>query len=127
MTYDFTDKSVLYFFYNVYGDADSLLATKPGNVIGVPFGWTESIEENRQSVLINLGATVSELPSLAFWVDQYEFQRFDIVYNENVTENVNEHWEVLNIPRNISGEWTWEKIQTKIDTWKANKTGSIND
>jgi hypothetical protein len=64
---------------------------------------------------------------LAFWVDQYEFQRFDIVYNENVTENVNEHWEVLNIPRNISGEWTWEKIQTKIDTWKANKTGSIND
>ena len=43
MTYDFTDKTVSYFFYNVYGDADSLLASKSENIIGVPFGWTESV------------------------------------------------------------------------------------
>lgn len=127
MTYDFSDKTLFYFFHNVYGDADSLLSSKPSNVVSVPFGWTQAVEENRQSVLTTLNATVSELPSLIFWVDQYEFQRFDIVYNENVTENVNAHWEVLSIPRGIEGTWTWEKIQSKIDTWKANKTGSIND
>jgi len=127
MTYDFSDKTLFYFFHNVYGDADSLLSSKPSNVVSVPFGWTQAVEENRQSVLTTLNAAVSELPSLIFWVDQYEFQRFDIVYNENVTENVNAHWEVLSIPRGIEGTWTWEKIQSKIDTWKANKTGSIND
>lgn len=127
MTYDFSDKTLFYFFHNVYGDVDSLLSSKPSNVVSIPFGWTQAVEENRQSVLTTLNATVSELPSLAFWVDQYEFERFDIVYNENVKENVNAHWEVLSIPRGIEGTWTWEKIQSKIDTWKANKTGSIND
>lgn len=127
MTYDFSDKTLFYFFHNVYGDVDSLLSSKPSNVVSIPFGWTQAVEENRQSVLTNLNATVSELPSLAFWVDQYEFERFDIVYNENVKENVNAHWEVLSIPRGVEGTWTWEKIQSKIDTWKANKTGSIND
>jgi hypothetical protein len=127
MTYDFSDKTLFYFFHNVYGDVDSLLSSKPSNVVSIPFGWTQAVEENRQSVLTTLNATVSELPSLAFWVDQYEFERFDIVYNENVKENVNAHWEVLSIPRGVEGTWTWEKIQSKIDTWKANKTGSIND
>ena len=127
MTYDFSDKTLFYFFHNVYGDVDSLLSSKPSNVVSIPFGWTQAVEENRQSVLTTLNATVSELPSLAFWVDQYQFERFDIVYNENVKENVNAHWEVLSIPRGIEGTWTWEKIQSKIDTWKANKTGSIND
>ena len=127
MTYDFSDKTLFYFFHNVYGDVDSLLSSKPSNVVSIPFGWTQAVEENRQSVLTTLNATVSELPSLAFWVDQYQFERFDIVYNENVKENVNAHWEVLSIPRGVEGTWTWEKIQSKIDTWKANKTGSIND
>lgn len=126
MTYNFSDKTVSYFFHNIYGDADELLASKPENVINIPFGWTEPVEENRQHVLHNLDATVSGLPSLAFWVEEYQFERFDEVYKENVTETIPAHWEVLDIDRGIEKPWTWTKVQAKIDNWKLDQSRHIN-
>lgn len=53
-----------YFFHNVYGDADELLASKPNDVIAVPFGWDEEAEYARNLIIADIGVTVSCLPSV---------------------------------------------------------------
>jgi hypothetical protein len=59
-----------YFFHNIYGDAADLLATKPADVIALPFGWDDEAEQIRNKILQDIGAGVSGLPSLLTWVGE---------------------------------------------------------
>lgn len=126
-TYNFEDKTKRYFFHNVYGDEQFLLDTLPENTISVPFGWTQEIENNRQHVESSLEVTSFELPSLAFWTEEYQVLREDPDWQgEPMVENINAHWHLLGIKSGIDGEWTWEKINQKISDWELNKTKNIN-
>lgn len=56
-----------YLFYNVYGDADDLVATAPENIECIPFGWTPEIEAAREAKIAEIGIGVSSLPSYIYW------------------------------------------------------------
>lgn len=56
-----------YLFYNVYGDADELISTKPEDVIAVPYGWDGDTETKRNQILSELNLNgVSGLPCYIF-------------------------------------------------------------
>ena len=40
-----------YFFHNIYGDANDLIASKPQDVQAIPFGWDEQSELGRNQLL----------------------------------------------------------------------------
>lgn len=124
--YNFEDRSKKYFFHNVYGEENFLLETIPDNVISVPFGWTESIENDRVYVENQLNVTAFELPCVAFWTDAYQIIRKDEEWDGDMVENVPEHWHLLGIKSKIETPWTWEKINEKILNWEENKTADIN-
>lgn len=100
-----------YLFHNVYGDADELIASKPNDVVCIPFGWTAEIEEERNKKINELNVVVSGLPSLCYLEDnQYKEFRIDM----------------LNKP------WSWESIESAIAQTKniivvtQNPTPSVN-
>lgn len=62
-----------YLFYNVYGDADELISTKPGDVIVVPYGWDEDTETKRNQIIFELNLNgVSGLPCYVFPHSKYK-------------------------------------------------------
>jgi hypothetical protein len=108
------DTTKQYLFYNVYGDADDLIANKPSNVILVPFGWDEETENNRNSILEELGRSVSCLPSLLFFGKEY------IAYGENDVERVESaRWEEVRIGTLVK-PWNWDDINTCIEEFMNN-------
>lgn len=67
----------MYFFHNVYGDAKELLATKPDNVIAVPFGWDPETEKKRNEILSYLSTGVSGLPSVLYYMPESTIVTYD--------------------------------------------------
>ena len=100
-----------YFFHNIYGDADELIASKPQDVEAVPFGWDEESETNRNRILSELNSSVSCLPSLIYWRNEYSYDSVD-ENNQPVTITVPAHWEEIRVAE-IERPWTWDKIQDK--------------
>jgi hypothetical protein len=105
------DKTKYYFFYNVYGDAEELLSTKPENVIAIPFGWSEEVENYRNEVLNILDANVSTLPSLLFWGT--EFTTINLQEQELVHPAKWEEVRVLSLEK----PWNWNDINEVIETF----------
>lgn len=100
-----------YLFYNIYGDADELIASKPSDVILVPFGWDPQTEENRNNIIFKLNCTVSSLPSLIYYKDEYSYQSED--QNKNpITILVPAHWEEIRIS-DLPKPWTWQNIEAQ--------------
>lgn len=100
-----------YFFHNIYGDQDGLLASKPQDVVAVPFGWDEQSEVNRNQLLSELNCGVSCLPSVIYWREEYSYESTD-QNNQPVTITVPAHWEEIRVA-DIEQPWTWEKIEEK--------------
>jgi hypothetical protein len=105
---------VRYLFHNVYGDTDELIASKPDDVINVPFGWSEEIEVERNRIINELGITVSSLPSLIYFVEEY----VDIV-SEPQPVTIPAHWKELRIT-DLPKPWTWEQIKEKLNDTTSN-------
>jgi hypothetical protein len=120
------DNTKFYLFHNIYGDAQELIDTSPNNVVPIPFGWVKSVEEYRNLVLNEMNTSIGELPAVCFWLDQYEYTRFDEEYQKDVIETIPAHWETLNIPRHINKPWTWDKINETIQNWDIYKTTNIS-
>jgi hypothetical protein len=97
-----------YLFHNIYGDADELIASKPDDVVVVPFGWQPEIEEERNRILNELGTGVSSLPSLLYFVDEY----VDII-SEPEPFTVPAHWKELRIS-DLPKPWSWEQIEEVV-------------
>jgi len=113
------DKTKKYFFYNVYGDADELLATKPDNVIAVPFGWSEEVENYRNEVLDTLGVSVSTLPSLLFWGT--DFTTINLQEQELLHPAKWEEVRVLSLEK----PWNWDDINECISTFFASPVDGV--
>lgn len=100
-----------YFFYNIYGDADDLLAQKPNDVTAIPFGWDDKSEATRNKLLSELDCGVSCLPSVIYWRNEYSYESLD-QNNQTITITVPAHWEEIRVA-DIEQPWTWNKIQDK--------------
>lgn len=98
-----------YLFYNVYGDANELIASKPDDVIAVAFGWEPEIEQERNRIINELGIGVSTLPSLIYFVEEY----IDII-SEPQPVTIPAHWEELRIS-DLPKPWTWEQIEEVVE------------
>jgi hypothetical protein len=102
------DTTKQYLFHNIYGDADNLIANKPGNVILVPFGWDEETESNRNAILNELGASVTCLPSVLFFGKEY------VAYGENDVERIEPaKWEEVRVGT-LEKPWNWDDINACI-------------
>ena len=98
-----------YLFYNIYGDANNLLATKPNDVTPVPFGWDPQTEANRNQIISQLNCVVSCLPSLIYYRNEYTIQMQNSL-GEIVDVTIPAHWEEIRVG-DMEKPWTWEKIQ----------------
>jgi hypothetical protein len=92
-----------YLFYNVYGDADELVASAPEDVICVPFGWSAEAEAFRNNLLNELNVTVSALPALVYWKEAQEVETIDgpVV--------IEAHWKELRIAE-LEKPWSWDAL-----------------
>ena len=112
------DKTKVYFFHNVYGDADSLIATKPDSVIAVPFGWTEEIEENRNNILSELGTGVGVLPCVIAWKnDEVVAEKLVNFLGERIVlpqHTIDGFWKEIPIGSWPQEDWTWDKINIEL-------------
>jgi hypothetical protein len=97
------DPTNIYFFYNIYGDADELLATKPSNAIAVPFGWDPETEQKRNEILAELNASVSGLPSVLYYRAEYE-----VTLPDGTTMIVPAHWEEFDF-WDLPKPWSWSQ------------------
>jgi hypothetical protein len=97
-----------YLFHNVYGDADELIASKPEDVLAVPFGWETEVEEERNRILNELGVGVSSLPALVHFVEEY-------MDTSSASEPflVPAHWKELRIS-DLPKPWTWAQIEATL-------------
>jgi len=98
-----------YFFHNIYGDANDLIASKPQDVQAIPFGWDEQSESERNQLLSELNCNVSCLPSLVYFRNEYTYP-FEDQNGNPVTITVPAHWEEIRVG-DMEKPWTWEKIQ----------------
>ena len=100
-----------YFFYNVYGDAQTLLdtASEQENVVLVPFGWTEEIEQQRNEIIGQIGVTPSGLPSVIYYKIEQE-----IHHPDGTTTIEPAHLHEFRVD-SLEKPWTWTKINNKIN------------
>lgn len=108
-----------YLFYNVYGDADELVAAAPDNVECIPFGWTPEIEQAREDKIAEIGIGVSSLPSYIYWRAEHtrtvewrvDPDRQQIYFlDEPETETVPAGYRECRID-NLPRPWSWPAIQ----------------
>lgn len=111
---------MIYLFHNIYGDADELIATKPVDCEAVPFGWTPEIEEYRNSLIAQLGCTVSGLPSVVYYQASYTKTITNTSTNEVTVLSLGDKWEEI-LLANMDKPWSWAAIQEEINRDK-NKT-----
>lgn len=106
----------LYFFHNVYGDANELLDSKPNHVIAVPFGWEPEVEQRRNEILDELGITVSCLPCLMYWVEETTQTITQLIDESNdkgptetITLTIPAHWEEYRFEEEHK-PWSWSQV-----------------
>jgi hypothetical protein len=104
-----------YLFHNVYGDADELIATKPNDVVAVPFGWTDEIEANRNAILAQLNCNNSVLPSVIFHVQEkmIEIGVWVDDHMELTMARLPEHYEEIRV-FDMPKPWNWTDINNLI-------------
>ena len=108
-------KENLYFFYNVYGDADELFRTKPENVIAVPAGWSEELETARNNILAELNQSISHYPGVIFWKkEQLVPKKFVGTDKETKEYYTDAKWDIIPVGDWLQEEWTWDKILLEI-------------
>lgn len=110
---------MMYLFHNIYGDAKELIENAPLNVTCVPFGWSLDTEENRNRILRSIGAQVSCLPSLIFFVEGYKdivtlAERSDSTRLRFVEQDIPARWHELRI-KDMPKPWTWQTILQEKD------------
>jgi hypothetical protein len=109
----------MYLFHNVYGDADQLIATKPDDVITVPFGWTDEIEANRNAILTQLNSSVSALPAIIFEVPE-KMVVIGVLVDGVMEESLARlpiHYEEIRIA-DMPKPWNWNDILSIIEDCK---------
>lgn len=113
---------MMYLFHNVYGDADYLINSAPEDVECVPFGWTEEIEQHRNSLIAMLDVTVSSLPSVVFLMPEKVMPSMCLIDGEYqpCEETFAEHWQELRLDA-VPEPKDWTAIKTEI-TRLINKT-----
>lgn len=108
-------KQNLYFFYNVYGDADELLKNKPENVIAIPAGWTEELETARNNMLAELNMGIGQYPAVVFWKkEQFVPKMFVGTELETKEYYTDAKWDVIPVGEWPQENWTWDKILSEI-------------
>jgi hypothetical protein len=97
-----------YLFHNIYGDADELIGSKPEDVLAVPFGWETEAEQERNRVLSELGAGVSTLPALLYFVEEH-------MDTTSASEPflVPAQWRELRVS-DLPKPWSWAQIEATI-------------
>ena len=106
----------IYLFHNVYGDADSLIANKPDNVITVPYGWDKNTEALRNAILDMLDIRINGLPTVVAWRPAYT------VYSSHPDDPpkiMPAGWQTINLENISRYDWTWQYIQSIIDGWNS--------
>lgn len=103
-----------YFFYNVYGDAQSLLDTKDNDVISVPFGWTEEVENRRNEIINEIGIAPSGLPSVIYYKIEQE-----IHHPDGTTTVEPAHLHEFRVD-SLEKPWTWVEINNRINEANVN-------
>lgn len=120
------DQNKIYFFHNVYGDEQDLIDTLPSNVVSVPFGWTTEIEENRNSILSEIGENISTIPCIFVYINEHYADKSFFPLLENLSEDdprksIQEHlvlakwthFDILSMPK----PWNWVDILHKVNTY----------
>ena len=97
-----------YFFHNVYGDAQTLIDTAEEDVVLIPFGWTEEIEQRRNEIIQELGVTPSGLPSVVYYKIEQQ-----VHHPDGTTTIEPEHYHEFRVDT-LDKPWTWKKIDAKI-------------
>lgn len=97
-----------YFFHNIYGDAQTLIDTAEEDVIVIPFGWTEEIEQRRNQIINEIGVTPSSLPSVVYYKIEQEIHHPD----GTITIEPAQYREF--VVDTLDKPWTWKKIDAKI-------------
>lgn len=97
-----------YFFYNVYGDADELIKTVPEDVFCVKYGWDKETEENRNTIVSQLGIVPSSLPCLMYYREEKT-----LIFPDGEEFIDPAGWKEVRIC-DIEQPWTWEKIINQV-------------
>jgi len=106
-----------YLFYNIYGDADELLLSKPSDVVAIPFGWDEESEKIRNEKLAELEILLPSLPALCYWQQTYTMRMVHTPTGEVQENDFGNCWDVVEIEK-LPKPWGWEEIM--LQTTKKN-------
>jgi len=99
-----------YLIHNIYGDADHLINTAPSDVVCVPFGWSDEIEAERNTLLADLNVNgVSCLPCLLHFVESYQTTITNPDTGQEEIISVPSHWKELRII-DVPTPWSWDQI-----------------
>ena len=106
------DTNKKYFFHNIYGDAQSLLDTKPEDVIAIPFGPDAETETNRNNYINDLGISPSCLPCLVWYKPSY---REDTIINDQPSfQTFPAAWTELRFKEIDKSNWNWTYINNLL-------------
>jgi hypothetical protein len=88
-----------YFFYNVYGDSEELLASKPDDVIAVPYGLNEEAEYARHLLIARTGIIITYIPS---------------IFTEVTDEDGKTSWKEFRFEHKIK-PWSWDQVNDVVE------------
>ena len=112
------DKNNIYFFYNVYGDADELIKLAPENVILVPFGWDEKTESYRNKIIEEIGITPSCLPSVVAWRKEDQLPPTITMEGlEGPAVTIESRWLEIPVGKSPKYLWNWMHIMAIVGEW----------
>jgi hypothetical protein len=92
-----------YFFYNVYGDSEELLASKPDDVIAVPYGLNEEAEYARHLLIAGTGIIITYIPS---------------IFTEVTDEDGKTSWKEFRFEHKIK-PWSWDQVNNVVEVVPA--------
>ena len=98
-------KKHAYLFYNVFGDTDELLKTKPDSVIPVSFGWDEETERKCDEILNAIDLHVSSVPCIAYWDEHRTVPNLD-----GSTYTFEPHWRMMAFDHDTQ-PWSWDQLK----------------
>jgi hypothetical protein len=92
-----------YFFYNIYGDSEELLASKPDDVIAVPYGLNEEAEYARHLLIARTGIIITYIPS---------------IFTEVTDEDGKTLWKEFRF-NNEMKPWSWDQVNNVVEVIPA--------
>jgi len=104
VTVDTQKKKPIYLFYNVFGDANELLKTKPNSVTAVSFGWDKETESKCDAVLDEIDLQVSSVPCIAYWDEHRTVPNLD-----GSTYTFEPHWRMAAFDHDAK-PWSWNQM-----------------